>query len=201
MSTSGIAPERDLCALLAAALEACQAAVAIAEKGKILWANSAYAELFRYSSLRELHGKQVLESAELHLNADGAKSEGASSNWKPCRKIRFVGQRKDGSLVRIENSCNPFRFGNQELLVIAAREVSESQSEAAQDGWKEEIGSVDATLVGTGERVPQLGSQSTCGDETALAQNNDAMGRLVRGIAHDFNNLLTAITLSTDLLL
>ena len=49
-------PETNPDALLAAALAACPQAVMVVEAGKILWCNSAHAQLFGYSESRELLG-------------------------------------------------------------------------------------------------------------------------------------------------
>ena len=113
--------------LLKAALDASPEGAALAERGRVLYANAAFAELFGYSDCSEVEGKAL---ADFRADDQGcvrtcATDTARISNGNPL--CEYLGRRKDGTPIRVESTCSAFPAQERRLLVIMIRDVSQRE--------------------------------------------------------------------------
>jgi PAS domain S-box-containing protein len=111
-------------ALLAAAFEHCPEALAIAEQERILYANSAFADLFGYVDPAEVCGRELASLRPNSHRCWRVDSDDGASPGGSHPTCEFVSERRDGSRVRIESSCARLRAQDRELVVLTMRDVS-----------------------------------------------------------------------------
>ena len=112
---------------------ACDGFVTVDEKGKILYANGSFAELFGYKR-SELIGLNLVSLVPEHLrkrHMQGVerfmKTGVKTVNW---RQVEFPGLRKDGTEIAIEMSYSETRAGEKRLLSAIVRDVSQRKKDA-----------------------------------------------------------------------
>jgi len=112
---------------LIAAFENSPEGLAIADHGRIVYANAAFAELFAYSDRAEMGGKALsslrprsYQCARTSLGSSPASESGG-------RVCEFLGRRKNGTKVQVESSCSPFRVQGRDLLAITVRDISQRE--------------------------------------------------------------------------
>src|SRR5689334_16417314 len=109
----------------AAALEACSESLAAVEDGVIVYANPAFARLFRYGNSDEVRGRFLTEFLPLGHPCTQRKtvpqSQQIECGYTSCA---FDGRRADGTEVRMEASCSGFGAGDERFLMIAVRDIS-----------------------------------------------------------------------------
>jgi len=113
--------------LLKAALDASPEGMALAESGRVLYANAAFAELFGYSDSSEVLDKAL---ADFRADASGCiracvTDTARISNGNPL--CEYLGRRKDGTSIRVESTCAAFRAQARRLLVVTIRDVSQRE--------------------------------------------------------------------------
>ena len=114
-------------ALLSAAFEKSSEGLAIADRDHIVYANTAFAEVFGYSDSNEITGKSfaAFRPAGEHCSRASSFPETRDDQSRPL--CEFLGKRKDGSKVRIEASCSTFRSQGNDLVVLTVRDVSQRE--------------------------------------------------------------------------
>jgi len=115
---------------LGTAFDACPESIAVVDRGRILHANPAFARLFGYGSSSDLWGTPLdrLLPMESHCAHTG-NGRGDASRKGRCGYSRcvFEGHRKDGSHSTMEGECSQLAWQGHDLLVIAARDVSQEE--------------------------------------------------------------------------
>jgi len=113
--------------LLKAALDVSPEGMALAERGRVLYANAAFAELFGCSDRSEIQDKPLVD---FRVDGQGCVRTGVTdtgriSNGNPLCEYR--GRCKDGTPIRVEYTCSAFRAQNRRLLVVTIRDVSQRE--------------------------------------------------------------------------
>jgi len=117
--------------LLKAALDASPEGMALAERGRVLYANASFAELFGYSDCAEVRDKPL---ADFRVDGQGCvrtcvTDTARISNGNPL--CEYLGRRKDGTPIRVESTCAAFQAQERRLLVITIRDVSQRERRRA----------------------------------------------------------------------
>jgi two-component system, cell cycle sensor histidine kinase and response regulator CckA len=110
--------------LLKAAFEASSEGFALAEGGRIRYANQAFAKLLNFQNASELQGRLLASfrpPGHPCALTGGANSSRQRSNTHLCQ---FSSMQKDGKLYRVETSCTAFQSDGREFLALTARDVS-----------------------------------------------------------------------------
>ena len=112
---------------LIAAFENSPEGLAIADHGRIVYANAAFAELFAYSDPAEMSGKALSSLRPGSHQCERTSLRSGSAREGGGRVCEFQGQRKNGSKVQVESSCSPFRAQGRDLLVVTVRDISQRE--------------------------------------------------------------------------
>ncbi|HYL16338.1 MAG TPA: PAS domain S-box protein [Terriglobales bacterium] len=137
--------------LLSAAFDSCPESIALVDRGKILQANPAFANLFGYLSPQELQGKPLATLLPENYGCAGSREiaglvESAGCGYPACQ---YEGRRKDGTRCRMESSCAPFSCDGRNLLVVTARDISQRERRRiARDTEKRYRAIFDAAAIG-----------------------------------------------------
>jgi PAS domain S-box-containing protein len=134
--------------LLRAAFQESPEGRALAENDHILWANTAFAELFGYGSPVELQGRMLASfRPENHLCL---RASGGLTSIGHARPVcEFVGRRKDGRALRVESGCSDFKSRDRDFVVLAVREVSQRERRRiVRDSDRHFRAMIDAAPVG-----------------------------------------------------
>jgi len=110
--------------LLRAAFEASSEGFALAEGGRIFYANHAFAKLLNFANPFELQGRLLASFRPPGYPCalvGGVNAYRRSSDTHLCQ---FANLHKEGKLLRVETSCTAFQSGGREFLVLTARDVS-----------------------------------------------------------------------------
>jgi PAS domain S-box-containing protein len=113
--------------LLTAAFDNNPEGLAIADHGRIIYANAALAELFAYSNPSEMHGEALAS-----FRPAGYRCPRMSRRSKPASRAvppfcEFECPRKDGETIRIESSCSDFHAHGHDLIVLTVRDTSQRE--------------------------------------------------------------------------
>ena len=111
---------------IVAAFESNSEGIAIADHGRIVYANAAFADLFAYSPT-EMVGKTLSSLRPNNHQCERRSSGSSSASQSGARICQYLGRRKDGSRVQIEASCSPFRAQGRNLLIVNVRDVSQRE--------------------------------------------------------------------------
>jgi two-component system, cell cycle sensor histidine kinase and response regulator CckA len=133
--------------LLSAAMEACLESLAVIEKGRILYANRAFAQIFGFLNASEVQGRKLAEFAlNGHLCSD-LDPEGTTRSecGRPTRE--FSSTRQDGTRVHIQICGASFHVNGRNLLIISARDISERKQEEQQSRESQKMEAI-GRLVG-----------------------------------------------------
>jgi two-component system, cell cycle sensor histidine kinase and response regulator CckA len=152
-------------------------AVIICKNRKIVFANMATRDIFRYKKYEEYMGKDITEVAvsEPSLLLPDTENRGSASGAKHFEHYETVMKRIDGTEFPAEVYIKALDSQNEKLEQVMITDITERKK-------------TEAILKESEERLRQ-------------SQKMEIVGRLTGGIAHDFNNLLTPIVSYADLLL
>src|SRR6266550_2498368 len=119
-AASGSTVETDI---FEAAFRASPEGMAVAEAGSICCANQAFASLVGHTSPESLRGKLLsrFRPSRHPCELDQAACKDAEAKSHLCQ---FVSIRPDGTPLKIESTCAPFRLGTRELQLITVRDVT-----------------------------------------------------------------------------
>jgi len=118
--------------LLSTIFATCNTPLAVVERGSIVLANQAFAELFAYGDQQQLLGLRLAEllPAE-HLctlaSWDGNDNSGSTTGpGTRCGESHciFNARRRDGTFARMVSTCAGLHYSGRELLVLSARDIS-----------------------------------------------------------------------------
>jgi two-component system, cell cycle sensor histidine kinase and response regulator CckA len=114
-------------ALLSAALQALSESLAVLRAGRIVYANSAFAQMVGVSSPRELQGC-VLEDffPPSFVTLMGGAIPGGWISAVTAKEFSYA--RRDGALLELKVSCSWFRCRGEEFQVISASEIKPKES-------------------------------------------------------------------------
>jgi len=120
LATSGSSVDRDI---FATAFRASPEGMAVAEAGSICYANQAFAFLAGHASPESLIGKPLSRFRPSRHPCEFVQ-DAAKEDEPKAHLCQFVSKRRDGTPLRIESTCVPFRFGRRELQLITIRDVT-----------------------------------------------------------------------------
>jgi two-component system cell cycle sensor histidine kinase/response regulator CckA len=120
LATSGSNVDIDI---FEAAFRASPEGMAVAEAGSICYANQAFAFLVGHVSPESLIGKPLSRFRPARHPCDFVQTAAKEDQSKP-HLCQFVSKRRDGTPLRIESTCVPFRLGLRELQLITIRDVT-----------------------------------------------------------------------------
>jgi two-component system cell cycle sensor histidine kinase/response regulator CckA len=112
--------------LLSAAFAAAPECMAIVEKGVIVNANPAFAQLFGYGAQATLVGQAFSEFVPGN-RACSRQSNGTHGQPKiECGypSCAFQTQKKGGTRIHVEARCAPYSFNGRELLVVSLQDIT-----------------------------------------------------------------------------
>lgn len=114
-------------ALLSAALQALSESLAVLRAGRIVYANSAFAQMVGVSCPRELQGC-VLEDffPPSLVTLMGGAIPGGWISAVTAREFSYA--RRDGALLELQVSCSWFRCRGEEFQIISANEIKPKES-------------------------------------------------------------------------
>lgn len=159
-------------ALLAAALAACPEAVMVVEAGKILWCNSAHAQLFGYADSRDLVGRSLLELLPGQHPCTGMDAGNLNCGFPACQ---FRGRRKDNSYLQMESSCREFWLDQKRLRIITTHDISQAERRrVSREGEARFRAIFQAAAIGIGHFTL----------EGKLAESNQALEQML-GYSHE----------------
>jgi two-component system, cell cycle sensor histidine kinase and response regulator CckA len=109
--------------LFEAAFRASPEGLALAEAGSICYANRAFASLLGHATPESLIGKPLsrFRPSRHPCEFDHAASKDGGAKSYLCQ---FVSNRRDGTQLKVESTCAPFRLGTRELQLITVRDVT-----------------------------------------------------------------------------
>ena len=109
-------------ALFEAAFRASPEGMAVAEHGVIRYANQSFALLTGHASPSTLVGKSLAQFRPARYPCEFSRSLG---NAGPRSHLcQFVSKKRDGTPLKIESTCVPFRVGDLDLQLITVRDVT-----------------------------------------------------------------------------
>lgn len=126
---------------MSAVFQACGTPLAVVERGRIVLANEAFAQLFAYGDTGQLVGQPLAEllPAEHPCTLAVWRGEVESPTGMARYSTRcgeqhcvFNARRRGGSFARMESSCRGLHYNGRELLVISARDISQGERRAAE---------------------------------------------------------------------
>ena len=155
----------------AAALEACTESLAAVDDGVIVYANPAFARLFRYRHADEVMGRPLTEFIPVgHLCTQRRASRQGELSDCGYTSCAFDGRRSDGTEVRMEASCSPFSADDRQFLMIAARDISNHERRRVERESDRRFRTiVNAAAIGIGH----------CTLEGQIVESNPALQRLL----------------------
>jgi len=106
-----------------AAFRASPEGMAVAEAGSICYANQAFAFLVGHVSPETLIGKPLSRFRPARHRCEFVQTA-AKEDAPKSHLCQFVSKRRDGTPLRIESTCVPFRLGLRELQLITIRDVT-----------------------------------------------------------------------------
>jgi two-component system, cell cycle sensor histidine kinase and response regulator CckA len=109
--------------ILQAAVEASPEGMALAEDGRIAYANRAFARLVGHRPPSELRGRALASLRPPGHPCAWTRADGAR-NTPDNHLCQFVTQGKNGVPSRIESTCSAFRAHGREFLLVTIRDVS-----------------------------------------------------------------------------
>jgi two-component system, cell cycle sensor histidine kinase and response regulator CckA len=115
----GLDPE-----ILQAALRASAEGMAVAEDGRIYYANQAFAQLLGYQNPSELFGRPVASFRPQGYPCALSSRANLPQEAPASHVCQFATHRKNGTLVCLESSCSAFSRQGREFLVLTVRDVS-----------------------------------------------------------------------------
>jgi PAS domain S-box-containing protein len=143
----------------------------IHDRGVIVDANHRFAEIFGYSSPKDLLGKRGLDFMLSETSRAQVQEQMAAGGEI---LMQVTGIRSDGSTFPGETQSRRVEVMGRTLRIVAMRDISDRvQAEQERVRFRERMGQV---------------------------QKLELVGRLAAGVAHDFNNLLTCIMGNATLL-
>ncbi len=115
--------------LFRAALDVCQESQAIVERGRILYANAAFARAFRCASPLELQGRKLSEFVPPDRPCVGSTGRGESEDASDCGYpgCEFCFQPAGSAPVPIQAVCSRFQAEGRKLLIISVRNLTQHE--------------------------------------------------------------------------
>ncbi len=109
--------------LLKVAFDASSEGLALAEGGRIVYANHAFSRLLNFENPSELQGRTLasFRPAGHPCALNGTSAAGFVAKSHLCQ---FATLRKNGALSSIEASCTAFHSNGHDFLVLTARDVT-----------------------------------------------------------------------------
>jgi len=109
--------------LLKAAFDASSEGLALAEGGRIVYANHAFSKLLNFENPSELQGR-TLASFRPAGHPCALSGIGAAGFVAKSHLCQFVTLRKNGAASSIEASCTAFHSNGRDFLMLSARDVT-----------------------------------------------------------------------------
>ncbi len=109
---------------LKAAFEGSVEGMAVAEDGRIRYANQAFAQLLGYQHPSELQGRPLASFRPQGHPCALATRTDVPREAPASHLCQFATHRKDGTLSRMESSCSTFQSQGREFAVVMVRDVS-----------------------------------------------------------------------------
>ncbi|GAC1431378.1 MAG: hypothetical protein NVS1B11_12140 [Terriglobales bacterium] len=109
--------------VLSAAFYACAGGMAVAESGRIVYANSAFAQTFGMFHGSQLEGRALAELFP-QVPSAGFRMENSAYGHSVLDSSRI---REDGKRVLVQATYAEFHVDARELLMISTREISQQE--------------------------------------------------------------------------
>jgi len=109
--------------VLRAAFDASPEGMALAEGGRICYANRAFAKLVGHCSPAELCGRTLKNLRPRGHPCAFSQNHGERGGIEQ-HLCQFVTQRRDGGTVKIESTCAPFRAAGRDFQLVTIRDVT-----------------------------------------------------------------------------
>jgi PAS domain S-box-containing protein len=143
-------------------------AISIARKGRVIYSNPTYLQIFGFQGAEDLYNRSILELYAPQCRDEvRERAERRSKGLPVPRDYEAIGLRTDGSEFPMLVSVITMQFAEGPSLVAFITDLTEAKR--AQE------------------------ERSHLEQQFRQAQKLESIGRLAGGVAHDFNNLLTVI--------
>src|SRR5947209_11062732 len=130
--------------LASAAFEACAESLAIVAKGRVLYANRAFARTFGFLNAFELQGR---------LLCDFLPPECLFNAAAPAPKTGFASTCAEGMHLTV--SCAGFRLAGTDYLIINARDIREQKQAEQHARESQKLETIGRLVGGVGPRLQQ----------------------------------------------
>jgi two-component system cell cycle sensor histidine kinase/response regulator CckA len=137
--------------LFRAALDVCQESHAIVERGRILYANAAFARAFRCASPLELQGRELREFVPPDRPCVVSTGRGESEHASDCGYpgCEFCFQPAGSAPAPIQAVCSRFQAEGRNLLIISVRDLTQHERRrVVRDSDKRYRAIFDAAAIG-----------------------------------------------------
>jgi PAS domain S-box-containing protein len=136
--------------LLSAAVAVCPESLAIIERGRVLYANRAFARMFGYQREPQVEGRALSDFVPPGRACTGvAGMEAAPNSECGYPACEFISTRADGTSIRVQSSCANFRAEGRSLLILCAHDITHGERRrVVRDSDKRFRTMFDAAAIG-----------------------------------------------------